>query len=126
MHITFDKQLRVTTDRRIVSAILDFRCSLSRRDNIRGAHDDLDIDSGSAADVRHGFGSRPLLVCVKTRAEQEPELGIFVADDARIEDFERALRCIPKFMWPIFLWEMRWPGWLARDRLNEGLWLTSN
>ena len=66
------------------------------------------------------------LVCVKTRAEQEPELGIFVADDARIEDFERALRCIPEFMWPIFLWEMRWPGWLARDRLNEGLWLTSN
>jgi hypothetical protein len=37
-------------------------------------------------------------------------------DDARIEDFERALRCIPEFMWPIFLWEMRWPGWLARDR----------
>jgi len=66
------------------------------------------------------------LVCVKTRAEQEPELGIFGADDARIEDFERALRCIPEFMWPIFLWEMRWPGWLARDRLNEGLWLTSN
>jgi hypothetical protein len=31
-----------------------------RRDNIRGAHDHLDIDSGSAADVRRGFGSRPL------------------------------------------------------------------
>ena len=60
VHINFDKQLRVTTDRRIVSAILDFRCSLSRRDNIRGAHDDLDIASDSAADVRHGFGSRPL------------------------------------------------------------------
>jgi Asp-tRNA(Asn)/Glu-tRNA(Gln) amidotransferase A subunit family amidase len=37
-------------------------------------------------------------------------------DDARIEDFESALRAIPEFMWPIFLWEMRWPGWLARDR----------
>jgi Asp-tRNA(Asn)/Glu-tRNA(Gln) amidotransferase A subunit family amidase len=37
-------------------------------------------------------------------------------DDGRIEDFERALRYIPEFMWPIFLWEMRWPGWLARDR----------
>jgi Asp-tRNA(Asn)/Glu-tRNA(Gln) amidotransferase A subunit family amidase len=37
-------------------------------------------------------------------------------DDARIEDFECALRSIPEFMWPIFLWEMRWPGWLARDR----------
>ena len=60
VHINFDKQLRVTTDRRIVSAILDFRCSLSRRDNIRGAHDDLDIASDSAADVRHGFGARPL------------------------------------------------------------------
>src|SRR4029077_4575398 len=60
VHINFDKQLRVTTDRRIVSAILDFRCSLSRRNNIRGAHDDLDIASDSAADVRHGFGSRPL------------------------------------------------------------------
>jgi hypothetical protein len=60
VHINFDRQLRVTTDRRIASAILDFRCSLSRRDNIRGAHDDLDIDSGSAADVRRGFGSRPL------------------------------------------------------------------
>jgi hypothetical protein len=32
------------------------------------------------------------LVCVKTRAEQEPELGIFGADHARTEDFERALR----------------------------------
>ena len=28
-----------------MSAILDFRCSLSRRDNIRGAYDDLDIAS---------------------------------------------------------------------------------
>jgi hypothetical protein len=37
-------------------------------------------------------------------------------DDGRIEDFERALRYIPEFMWSIFLWEMRWPGWLARDR----------
>jgi Asp-tRNA(Asn)/Glu-tRNA(Gln) amidotransferase A subunit family amidase len=37
-------------------------------------------------------------------------------DDERIENIERALRGIPKFMWPIFLWEMRWPGWVARDR----------
>jgi Asp-tRNA(Asn)/Glu-tRNA(Gln) amidotransferase A subunit family amidase len=37
-------------------------------------------------------------------------------DDTRIEEFERALRGIPGFMWPIFLWEMRWPGWVARDR----------
>lgn len=46
-------------------------------------------------------------------------LGITVLnrrDDPRIEDFECALRCIPEFMWPIFLWEMRWTGWLARDR----------
>jgi Asp-tRNA(Asn)/Glu-tRNA(Gln) amidotransferase A subunit family amidase len=37
-------------------------------------------------------------------------------DDERIEAFERALRGIPDFMWPILLWEMRWPGWVARDR----------
>lgn len=37
-------------------------------------------------------------------------------DDARIEAFEQALRGIPEFMWPILLWEMRWPGWIARDR----------
>jgi Asp-tRNA(Asn)/Glu-tRNA(Gln) amidotransferase A subunit family amidase len=37
-------------------------------------------------------------------------------DDERIEAFERALRGIPDFMWPIFLWEMRWPGRVARDR----------
>lgn len=37
-------------------------------------------------------------------------------DDARIEAFEQALRDIPEFMWPILLWEMRWPGWIARDR----------
>jgi Asp-tRNA(Asn)/Glu-tRNA(Gln) amidotransferase A subunit family amidase len=37
-------------------------------------------------------------------------------DDERIEAFERALRGIPDFMWPILLWEMRWPGWVARHR----------
>ena len=40
-------------------------------------------------------------------------------DDPRIEAFEQALRGIPEFMWPILLWEMRWPGWLARDRGTE-------
>ncbi|HEY7245018.1 MAG TPA: amidase [Xanthobacteraceae bacterium] len=50
---------------------------------------------------------------------QLERLGVTVLgrrDDSRIEDFERALRRIPEFMWPILLWEMRWPGWLARDR----------
>jgi hypothetical protein len=28
--------------------------------NIRGVYDDLDIDPDSTADVRRGFGSRPL------------------------------------------------------------------
>jgi hypothetical protein len=30
------------------------------RDNIWGAHDDLDTASDTAADLRRGFGSRPL------------------------------------------------------------------
>jgi hypothetical protein len=36
------------------------KSSWSRGDNIRGAHDNLDTDSDSAADARCGFGSRPL------------------------------------------------------------------
>lgn len=37
-------------------------------------------------------------------------------DDQRVEDFEQAIRKIPDFMWPIFLWEMLWAGRIARDR----------
>jgi Asp-tRNA(Asn)/Glu-tRNA(Gln) amidotransferase A subunit family amidase len=37
-------------------------------------------------------------------------------DDKRIEALEQAMRGIPDFMFPIFRWEMRWPGWIFRDR----------
>ncbi|MEA3026983.1 MAG: hypothetical protein QOF91_2268 [Alphaproteobacteria bacterium] len=37
-------------------------------------------------------------------------------DDKRIEALETAMRGIPDFMFPIFRWEMRWPGWVFRDR----------
>jgi len=37
-------------------------------------------------------------------------------DDERIEALEIAMRSIPSFMLPIFRWEMRWPGWVFRDR----------
>jgi Asp-tRNA(Asn)/Glu-tRNA(Gln) amidotransferase A subunit family amidase len=37
-------------------------------------------------------------------------------DDKRIEALETAMRSIPDFMFPIFRWEMRWPGWVFRDR----------
>lgn len=46
-------------------------------------------------------------------------LGIAVLsrrDDPRIETVEQLLRGIPGFMLPIFQWEMRWPGWIYRDR----------
>jgi Asp-tRNA(Asn)/Glu-tRNA(Gln) amidotransferase A subunit family amidase len=37
-------------------------------------------------------------------------------DDKRIEALESAMRSIPDFMLPIFRWEMRWLGWVFRDR----------
>jgi Asp-tRNA(Asn)/Glu-tRNA(Gln) amidotransferase A subunit family amidase len=37
-------------------------------------------------------------------------------DDKRIEALENAMLGIPDFMFPIFRWEMRWPGWVFRDR----------
>ena len=37
-------------------------------------------------------------------------------DDKRIEALELAMRSIPDFMFQIFRWEMRWPGWVFRDR----------
>jgi Asp-tRNA(Asn)/Glu-tRNA(Gln) amidotransferase A subunit family amidase len=50
---------------------------------------------------------------------QVEALGVTVIgrqDDARIDDLERMLRTVPDIMWPILLWEMRWPGRLARAR----------
>jgi Asp-tRNA(Asn)/Glu-tRNA(Gln) amidotransferase A subunit family amidase len=37
-------------------------------------------------------------------------------DDERIEALERSMASIPDFMFPIFRWEMRWPGWVFRER----------
>jgi Asp-tRNA(Asn)/Glu-tRNA(Gln) amidotransferase A subunit family amidase len=37
-------------------------------------------------------------------------------DDSRIESLERSMEKIPEFMFPIFGWEMRWLGWIFRDR----------
>src|SRR5262249_42688504 len=64
---------------------------------------------------------------VETEAREEFErfiaaikkLGVEVVsrrDDQRIETLESAMRSIPDFMLPIFRWEMRWPGWVFRDR----------
>ena len=66
----FDRRSWVTTDRDMVSVTLLIRgVAMAVRDGFsvpcragttyRGAHDDLDIVSGSAADVRRGFDSRP-------------------------------------------------------------------
>ena len=57
--------------------------------------------------------------CFQRFLDQLKALGVSIetrSEDERIEAFERALRSIPEFMWPIFLWEMRWAGRIARDR----------